>query len=152
VDETNPTGSITRTVIHLKAEHALIVVDELMAKSGREAAFEQFWQIASGLSPAPSDGPQYRFDIAGKGGLTAAFDAPAKTTIEPRGEGSCIRRELRMAKGLAASVFRWTAEPAPVTIKSGRQADGWSVDVSGAGFAGQIVLAAGELRYTPRAV
>jgi len=152
VDKINPAGSITRTVIHLKAEHALIVVDELAATGGAQASFEQFWHIAPGLTaPQTSEAP-YRFVLESGGGLTAAFDGLADGVIAPEGEGHSIRRILQTGRTIAVSLFQWSAEPAAITLALEGQPGDWSLDASGAGFDAQLQLSAGELRYTARAV
>ncbi|HVU19193.1 MAG TPA: hypothetical protein VHE09_00555, partial [Rhizomicrobium sp.] len=94
MDETNPAGSIARTVIHLKAEHVLVVVDELAAASNQEATFEQHWHIAPGLAAPSSGQASHRFALSGGGGLTVAFGEQADVTINPEGEGSCLCRTL----------------------------------------------------------
>lgn len=152
IDEINPAGSIARTVIHLKAEHALIVVDELATASGAEASFEQFWHIAPGLTAPQTNGAPYRFGLESGGGLTAAFDGLADGVVEPEGEGHSVRRTLRTKRGIAVSLFQWSAEPAAVLLALKGQPGDWSLDALSAGLNTQLQLSAGELRLAPRAV
>jgi len=151
IDGTNPAGSVSRVVLHLKEQHALVVVDELMASDGAEAAFEQFWHVAPGFSPAESDSAPLRLSASG-GGLTIAFDALGTTAIEPEGEGGhCVRRTMRLAKGVVASLFQWTGTPVPTVLKVESAAPGdWSIALSGGGFDARLSLTGDDLRYEPQ--
>jgi len=151
IDGTNPAGSVSRVVLHLKEQHALVVVDELMASDGAEAAFEQFWHVAPGFSPTESDSAPLRLS-ASEGGLTIAFDALGTTAIEPEGEGGhCVRRTMRLAKGVVASLFQWTGMPVPTVLKVESAAPGdWSIALSGGGFDARLSLTGDDLRYEPQ--
>ncbi|HVU19835.1 MAG TPA: hypothetical protein VHE09_03830, partial [Rhizomicrobium sp.] len=130
----------------------LVVVDELAAAGNQEATFEQHWHIAPGLAAPSSGQTPHRFAVSGGGGLTVAFGEQADVTINPEGEGSCLCRTLRMKKGLAVSVFQWSAEAASLHVQAKGQSGNWSLAISGAGFAGTLSLAEGELRYSPQTV
>ena len=147
VNEINPFGSITRTVIHLKAEHALIVVDDLATPAGEQASFEQFWHLAPGLTLSSPDEPPHRFMVGDSGGMTVAFDALAGATVEPEGEGLCLRRVFSMAHGVTAAVFRWSTDPTPLALEVGGENSQWNVHVAGAGLDARIECAEDELRY-----
>jgi hypothetical protein len=152
VDETNPAGSIARTVFHLKAQHALVVVDELATPDGAEAEFEQFWHLAPGLNPEKSAG-QISLAIEGGGTFTAAFNSEGTVTMEAEGEGgNCLRRSIRLTKGVAASLFQWSEAPAiPTALTVANDASGgWSLEIKGS-IAAHLILAGDELRYEPAA-
>jgi len=153
IDETNPAGSIIRTVVHLKAQHALIVVDELRTADGSEASFEQFWHVAPGLAAPDSTQTPLRFAGTENGNLTVAFDAQGTISSGPEGEGgTCVRRSLKLAKGVAASLFQWSETPADAVLKVLSAGDGdWSLEAIGSGFDALISLAGEELRYEPKA-
>ncbi|HTT97658.1 MAG TPA: hypothetical protein VMF58_06375 [Rhizomicrobium sp.] len=151
IDRSNPAGSVIRTAIHLKSQHALIVVDALESTDGRETSFEQFWHIAPGFTPSDPAGASLCF--AGEGGnLMATFDTRAATASEPEGEGgTCIRCTLHMTKGVVATLFQWSDAPAPSALKVlSATGGGWSLEVSGAAFEGRFELAGEDLRYAPK--
>lgn len=151
IDETNSAGSVTRTVIHLKDRHALIVVDALKTTDGTKASFEQVWHIAPGLTPPSSADVPLHFAAAG-GNLTAAFDTPGTIASEPEGEGgTCVRRSLEMSRGVVASLFQWTDAPVATTLKVlDAGGDDWSLEASGADFDARISLEGDNLRYEPK--
>ena len=146
IDEINAAASVSRVVTHLKIFHALIVIDELQSAGGAERLFEQFWHIASGLAvpPLPLQLP-LRFELAQAGGMTVAFDAQGAISIDAEGEGSCVRRSVRLTNGLVASLFQWSEAPAPAAIEIvGREPGGWVVSVSGASFKRRLILRGDE--------
>jgi hypothetical protein len=154
IDETNPAGSVVRTVFHIKKQHALVVIDELKAADGNETAFEQFWHIAPGLALAGNASSLLRFAGAAGGNLTVVFDARGTTASQPEGEdgtATCVRRTFQMAKGVVASMVQWSDAPAPAALKVIGAGDGrWALELSGAGFDGRLSLAGEELRYEPK--
>jgi hypothetical protein len=141
VDEINAAGSVSRVVVHLKALHALIVVDVLESANGAERTFEQFWHIASGLAVPASGEASLRFASTPAGGMSIAFDSQGETAIEAEGEGTLVRRGGRFAKGAFASLFQWTDQAAPAAIEFAEdESDGWVVLASGAGLKGRLAL------------
>jgi hypothetical protein len=148
IDEINSTADLGRVVVHLKDVHALLVIDSLRSRDGREATFEQFWHVAPGLSASLTSPKPLRFSAAGNGVLAVALDHHDATTVESEGEGMRIRREVYMAEGILASLFQWTEEVATATIDIARdESAGWTAAVSGAGFYGQLTLAGEDLRF-----
>ncbi len=77
---------LTRTVIHLKALHALLVVDELAGSD--DAAFEQFWHLAPDLVP-PGDTAGF-----------LCFGVPRKRISD-----GCVRRPTRCFGGAGRHQF-----------------------------------------------
>jgi hypothetical protein len=147
VDEINPAGVVARVVIHLKAVHALIVVDDLKSRSGGDATFEQFWHIAPALAARPGINGTLRF-ASPDGGVTVAFDADDAVAIEAEGEGSRIGRSRRLENGFMATLLQWTRAPEAAMIGIMRsETEDWSVSASGAGFDVRLVLSGDELRY-----
>jgi colicin import membrane protein len=148
VDEINPAASVARIVIHLKAVHALIVVDELVTANGEEALFEQFWHVAPGVTPSESVATSLQFSVRAGGFLSIAFDTQVPVAIAPEGEGSSIRRDARFANGVAVSLFQWSDAPAPVAIDALQGGAGaWSLTASGNGFGVRLSMSGDELRH-----
>jgi hypothetical protein len=148
IDETNPAGSITRAVVHLKAVHALIVVDELVAANGEDALFEQFWHFAPGLISQKSAEVPLQFSVASGGCLSVAFDTQIPVVIEPEGEGSSLRRGMRLGSGIAATLFQWNDQSATVALAALEGFPGaWTLAASGNGFDVRLILSGDDLRY-----
>ena len=146
IDEINTAASISRFVVHLKAVHALIVVDRLKTRNGEEAAFEQVWHVAPGLATRPSLDGVLRF-ASSDGGMTVAFDAGGTVAVEAQAEASVIRRTAPLASGFMASLFQWTRAPESAAIAiAADQPEGWTASVKGRGFDMRLVLAGEELR------
>lgn len=152
VDGTYAGAVIGRVAIHLKAHHALIVVDELAGDGGEAKEFEQFWNIAPAFAPPASNESPLRFASPEQGGLTVRFDArlPSVVAIDKAGAGPCLRRRARLSRGVMASLFQWTDNPAPAAlgVERGELGD-WVVVASGAGFEARLSLAGDELLYAP---
>ncbi|HVV65175.1 MAG TPA: hypothetical protein VHC42_06885 [Rhizomicrobium sp.] len=150
LDLISPRAAVTRLMIHFKAAHALLVVDEIAARDGADHDIEQFWHVAPGLAAPPSPGAAMRFDAKEQGGLNVAFDATGEVAVESEGEGFRIRRSARLAKGALASFFQWSAEPAPAEVRfATAEGEGWRVKVAGAGLTGTIVHAGDALSFEP---
>ena len=146
IDEINPEAVVTRVVIHLKAVHALLVLDALETHKNGEASFEQFWHGAPGLAERPGAKGTLRF-ASPDGGMSIAFDADDDVTVEAEGEGSRICRTRRLAKGYMATLFQWTRAPEPAAISVIRQENsGWALTASGSGFDVRLVLSGDDLR------
>ena len=146
IDETNSAGTVARVVIHLKAHHALIVADELTAASGTEHEFEQLWHLAPGVSALEHTGGSLQFALAAGGNVGVAFDAKGKAITEPEGEGMRIIRTLQFAKGVAGSLFQWSAVSAPLTLEMSQgEGRNWTLAAAGGGFSARIALAGDEL-------
>lgn len=129
-----PDARIVRAVIHLKNEHAVIVLDRLASKTSREALFEQFWHLSPDFAVRDSgSASSMAFELAAKGGLLAAFDAsgPAATiefgdrenpigwAMRPRGgvvPTPYIRRTLSCRTGTMASAFQWSRDPGSLDV------------------------------------
>jgi hypothetical protein len=152
IDEINPAASIKRVVVHLKASHALVVVDELEAKQDGAADFEQFWHVAPGFMPSPSTDVLH-FAAEGGGILTAAFDPQASEAVETsESAGPVIRRSVRLCNGVVASLFQWSEAPVPASIVIANGALGdWTVTASGLGFDVRLGLTGDEFRCESKA-
>jgi hypothetical protein len=145
-----PDARIVRAVIHLKNEHAVIVLDRLASKTSREALFEQFWHLSPDLALRDNgNASSMAFDLAAKGRLLAAFDAsgPAATieygntenpigwAMRPRGgvvPTPYIRRTLSCQTGTMASAFQWSRGPGGLDVAFHPSARG-AVEISARG-------------------
>jgi colicin import membrane protein len=135
-DDLYAKGTLARTVVHLKAQHALIAIDEIASLSG-EAAFEQAWHMASDLE-RPIEGGPLRF-----GNLAAAFD---RGEVALHGETPGVSRRIRLAKGVLATVFQWTEDPAALPrVLVPEEGEAWTVETAGAGFAAKLQYRGGDL-------
>jgi histone H1/5 len=137
-------ASVARTVIHLKAQHALVVVDELA--SGTEALFEQFWNLGPDFTAPETTALPLHFASDGQGVLNVALTAADEVTAV-RGEGgTTLRGAVRLNQGVVASLFQWTDEPAPVALGVERgDAGEWTVTASGKGFSARLSHAGNDL-------
>ncbi len=149
-------GRITRFVIHLKQHHAVIVIDQLQAKTSAPALFEQFWHVAPDFVPAPPPanpaGP-WIFGAGDKGALIAAFDRDEATcAVEFGGPDNPIawlmlpggktvptpylRRARALKEGAMVSLFQWVPAIAPAEIAATSAGKGETdITARGAGFA-----------------
>ncbi|HEY8697269.1 MAG TPA: heparinase II/III family protein [Rhizomicrobium sp.] len=152
-------GGVTRTVIHLKKHNALIVVDELAAKTEEAAEFEQFWHLAPPL--APNQEPLC-FASDRSGALVVAVDGQDTPSVE-RGDESnplgwtrdsegevasnfYLRRGRRTVHGAMATLFCWMPEYHPVFVDLSVNGVGaWSVRAGGAEFDAQFTFAENRL-------
>ncbi len=135
-DDLYAKGTLARTVVHLKAQHALIVIDEIAASKG-EAAFEQAWHMAADLE-RPVDGGPLRF-----GNMGVAFDR-GETALHAEFPG--VSRRVRLAKGVLASVFQWTEDPAGMPrVLVLEEGEAWTVEAEGPGFAAKLQYRGGDL-------
>jgi hypothetical protein len=130
-------GAVERIVVHLKAAHALVVVDALASAAG--AGFEQFWNVAPGFVP----GEDLRFSDAADSHLALAFCDGAAAGAETGEGGTRLSRSL--APGLTASVLQWADGPAPLSIALKQTQDGWTARVEGKEIRCGLRLAGGEL-------
>jgi hypothetical protein len=137
-------ASIARTVIHLKAQQALIVVDEL--ESGKEALFEQFWNVGPEFTAPGTMEMPLRFTSDGKGVLSAVL-AGAQSVSATKGETATrLRSELLLTQGVAATLFQWTDQAADAALAIERRGSGeWAVTASGQGFSARLNYAGDEL-------
>ena len=148
-------GRITRFAIHLKRHHAVIVIDQLQAKTAAPALFEQFWHIAPDFKPGPppsrGSGP-WLFHSEGKGTLVAAFDnGEATCALEFGGPDNPIawlmlpddtvvptpylRRARPLKEGTMLSLFQWSASPGPAAIACTSHGKGaTTIEAEGTGF------------------
>jgi hypothetical protein len=142
---------IARTVVHMKAAHALIVVDELVGEGGA-TTFEQSWNIAPEFKmPAPA-GEANHFASEGKGVLAVVLAGGGQVAIDAREGGAHVRRTLRLGRGVAATLFQWTDEPAEAALAIERDTvENWALAASGKGFSVRLELSDGELRCEPSA-
>jgi len=138
-------AELARTVIHLKALHGLLVVDEIAG--GGEAAFEQFWHLAPSLVPPTDPEGLLCFGVPDNGFLTVAFDGQPTVSMDRDASSSCVRRTLRVGQGVAASLFQWMASGSPATLSLMREEhENWQVSVSTAGTRLNISLVSNELQ------
>ncbi len=144
--ESNYDGaSVGRTAVHLKAAHALIVVDELASDDGEQAAFEQFWNVAPDFAPPDVAEQPLRFISAGKGCLTVSLAGVDPVSVGSGQAGARIRCEAHLGRGLTAALFQWTDEPAPASLDIERDGAGdWVVVASGKDFSARLSLAGNE--------
>jgi hypothetical protein len=159
VNEAFDPARLVRTVIHLKARQALIVVDEVAAD--REARFEQFWHFAPELQP-PAPGAPLSFAASSQGVLNVAFDPGGTTRLAADGGPDAIGwtsprtgevtpnpyivRERQAAHALMASFFQWSSAARVFAVAAEGARDSWTVTVSVAGAAVRFSLANGKLR------
>jgi len=137
-------AELARTVIHLKALHALLIVDEIA--SDDEAPFEQFWHLAPGLVP-PDDTEGFpSFGVPDDGFLTVAFDGHSTVSVNRDAISCCVRRVLRVGQGVAASLFQWTASGTEPALLLRGERENWQVSVSTAGTKLHISLASNDLQ------
>jgi len=138
-------AELARTVIHLKALHGLLVVDEIAG--GGEAASEQFWHLAPSLVPPTDPEGLLCFGVPDDGFLTVAFDGQPTVSMDRDASSSCVRRTLRAGQGVAASLFQWTASSTAATLSLPREEpENWQVSVSTAGTRLNISLVSNELQ------
>jgi hypothetical protein len=123
-------------------------VDELVAANGEDALFEQFWHFAPGVMSQESAEVALQFSVASGGHLSVAFDTQIPAVIEPEGEGLCLRRSIRLANGIAVTLFQWSDQPVPVAVAALQGGPGaWSLAMSGSGFDVRLNLSGDDLRY-----
>ncbi len=146
--ESNYDGaSVGRTAVHLKAAHALIVVDELASDDGEQAAFEQFWNVAPDFAPPEVTEQPLRFIAAGKGCLTVSLAGVEPVSVGSGPAGARIRCEAHLGRGLAAALFQWTDEPAQASLEIERDGAGdWVIVASGKDFSARLSLAGQRIR------
>ncbi|MBV8976622.1 MAG: hypothetical protein JOZ13_04505 [Alphaproteobacteria bacterium] len=138
-------GSLARTAIHIKAAHALVVVDELESADGAEHDFTQFWNIAPEFS-ARQEGPASALHSDALGTLNIACSGEAALASRAGDGGAQLSRSARLAKGALATLFQWTEQPAPLAIAIEPHAADWSIRASGQGFEARLAFCGGELR------
>lgn len=148
-------GGVTRTVVHLKKHNALIVVDELAAKTEDAAEFEQFWHLAPQLTPSQEP---LCFASDRSGALVVAVDGQDLPAVERGDESNPIgwtrdsegevvpnfylRRGRRTVHGAMATLFCWMPEYHPVFVELSVNGLGaWSVRAGGAEFDARFTLA-----------
>jgi hypothetical protein len=157
-------ANITRTVIHLKPLHALLVVDEMYAGE-TPRKFEQFWHLGPELKPHQRQAHHFRLAMGDGhlGGVVVAFDSgipavpriggpePIGWTAKARGEVTrnlYFVREITTSHALTAAFFRYTTSTARHDISVERTPEGWravllceSRRISFAGEGDQVKLA-----------
>ena len=149
VDRAQAQAKVTRIVVHLKARHALLVVDELASTTGEIAEFEQFWHVAPDLVPVESSGTSLSFATGDGAHLAVAFDdrPEMSASIDRDAFSSCVRRRVRLGAGVVVTVFHWTNASGPLIVSTVRdEPDDWVVAISGTGLAARVSLSANELR------
>lgn len=152
-------GGVTRTVVHLKKHNALIVIDELAAKTEDAAEFEQFWHLAPPFTPSQEP---LCFASERNGALVVAVDGQDRPVVErgdesnPLGwtrdsEGEVVpnfylRRSRGTVHGAMATLFRWMPEYRPVFVDLSVNGVGaWSVRARGAELDARFTFAENEL-------
>jgi len=137
-------AAVARTVIHLKAQHALIVVDEL--ESAKEALFEQFWNVGPDFTTPETPEMPLRFASDGRGVLSVVLAGTDDVSTTKGETGTRLRSEKRLTQDVAAALFQWTDEAAPAALAVERRGAGeWAVTASGKGFAARLNHAGDEL-------
>jgi len=129
-----PDGRIERTVIHLKAHHAVIVLDRLFSKTSREVLFEQFWHVSPDFSDVQQrQGFSPVFSSKRYGHLLCAFDAEGSAVSIESGSKEnpiawamrpdksivptpYVRRAITCHAGIAASLFQWSEVPGDMLV------------------------------------
>lgn len=148
-----PDARVTRTVIHLKNHHALVVLDILGSKTVSEVLFEQFWHISPEFPPAKDgQGRTLAFRSKLEGLLLAGFDdsGPAPTVdtgskenpiawMMKAGKGVVatpyLRRAVTCRKATMASIFQWSRSPAEIAVSCQAAGHGkFDLRASGRGF------------------
>jgi len=136
-----PPSNMTRTVIHLKPLHAVLVVDEMLA-GDQPRKFEQFWHLGPELKPRQRQAHHFRLGMeeGNPGGVIVAFDSgcpavpriggpePVGWTAKDRGEvvrNLYFTRELTTSYGVTAAFFRYTASTARHDIFVEQTSGGW---------------------------
>lgn len=139
IEDTYAQASVARVAIHLKALHALVVVDELSPG----AAFEQFWNPGPDLTVPETAAAPLRFAAEG-GALEMAFAPQAPTEIDRAEHGSWVHRHP--APGVNVSLFQWTdgSEPLAVAIERA-EAGNWAIRCEGKGFTARVALCGTDL-------
>jgi hypothetical protein len=146
---------VSRTVVHLRPSHSLLVVDELAGS--QEMLFEQFWHFAPELQPHGSP----PFFSAGKRGIVSvAFDGTEMGDPSKGGDGSIgwtakakrnvvpnpyIRCATISAKGLVAAFFGWGSTHTRVELEATAVANGWQATLAGPSFRAAFAFAEGQL-------
>ncbi|HEX3651839.1 MAG TPA: hypothetical protein VHU18_03345 [Rhizomicrobium sp.] len=146
-----------RTVIHLKPDCALLVVDEFSVAAGT-ADFEVFWHLAHGLRKTGG----LSFECPKGGILNTAFAGGAEIQTHRGGENgigwaNIDKRQMapnpylvctiNADDAVCASFFRWSAKPLGSQIKALRVADGWSASVGLGDRSLHFVYSGGQLRH-----
>jgi Heparinase II/III-like protein/Heparinase II/III N-terminus len=151
-----PEARISRLVIHLKRQHAVIVLDKLASKTSAQALFEQFWHVSPDFSPPKTGG----IWTSEHGNLLAAFDQGADLKIEHGGPDNPIawlmlsesetaptpylRRAARMKEGIMASLFQSSDTAGEVSVQFAFAArNKVEISANGVGFACRF-LAGGD--------
>jgi hypothetical protein len=137
-------ASVSRTVIHLKARHALIVVDELA--SDRDALFEQFWNMGPDFAAPETAAMPLHFISEGKGVVSVVLTGVNDVSTAKAEAGTTLRGAVTLAQGAVASLFQWTDEAAPAALSVERKGPGeWTATASGKGFSARLSHAGNDL-------
>jgi hypothetical protein len=138
---------IARIVVHLKLHHAMLVVDEISSISGETATLEQFWHIAPKLSRAPDMPLHFSAGDDVHLGVVLDYRHEAAVSIDLDGFSGCIRRTVRLATGVVATLFQRMDAAMPLSISLLRgEPDDWIAVLTGAGLAARVSLSSSELR------
>jgi hypothetical protein len=137
-------ASVARTVIHLKAQHALIVVDELA--SGGDALFESFWNVGPDFVPPGTMAMPLLFTSAGKGVLGVVLAGTDEVSAAKSEARTALRAAVRSGRGVTAALFQWTEDTVPAALAIERRGGGeWAVTASGKGFSARLNHTGNEL-------
>ena len=154
-----PDARLTRTVIHLKDHHAVLVLDILASKTSSEVLFEQFWHVSPDFPHAESKGRRTLvFNSKSDGVLLASFEenGPAplvefgswQNTIAwmmQAGKGVVptpyIRRAITCQNAVMASIFQWaeTAGDLAISFDSGKS-DRLELTAQGVDFTARFII------------
>jgi hypothetical protein len=137
-------ASVARTVIHLKAQHALIVVDEL--SSDQDALFEQFWNMGPDFTAPETMAMPLPFTSDGKGVVSVVLSGLSDVSAAKAEAGTTLRGTVTVAQGAVGSLFQWTDEVAPAALSIERKGPGeWTATASGKGFSARLTHAGNDL-------
>jgi hypothetical protein len=137
-------ASVARTVIHLKAQHALIVVDELA--SDQDALFEQFWNMGPDFTAPETMAMPLPFTSDGKGVVSVVLAGLSDVSAAKAEAGTTLRGTVTLAQGAVGSLFQWTDEAAPAALSVARKGPGeWTATASGKDFSARLTHAGNDL-------
>jgi len=155
VNEAFQGATVSRTVVHLRPSHGLLVVDEFAGSP--DMLFEQFWHFAPELQP---HGSPLFFSAGKRGILSVAFDGgeitgPSKGGDGPIGWTAKAKRNVvpnpyiccstTSAKGIVAAFFGWGTTHVRVELQTTAIAGGWQSTMATPSFRAGFEFAEGRL-------
>ena len=155
INEAFSAAVVSRTVVHLRPSHGLLVVDEF--SGSQDILFEQFWHFAPELQPHGS--PPF-FSAGKRGILSVAFKGAETTAPSKGGDGSIgwtakakrkvvpnpyMRCSTTSAQGLVAAFFGWGSAHARVELQATATAGGWQATLASPSFRAAFAFAEDRL-------